>query len=222
MASSNGLAGPHQCLTISGTLCRNTDWIFLGANRTGHPNLAKFAHAEGSGSDGHWPLAGIISTTGAIETISNPPNVTLNQLESNDHLFLFPERQGVTLSQNLAVGITQAGSITFDRPVLGITVGLIGYQKVNGPGNTLDLSDGPLGLPGTVYGFNPVDLTPGVVGSDTLTLSPDRRTVSMRLSTGEDSDNMRIVTAASVPEPATVMLVPVLAVALVRRREVHL
>jgi hypothetical protein len=95
-----------------------------------------------------------------------------------------------------------SGSITFDRPILGIAVFDL----------RLDQSDPALGLPTTLYPTGvarELDIVSGGVvghiGNDSITLSGDRRTVIFNIGNTGGLDQARIVTAA-VPEPSTLAL----------------
>lgn len=202
---------------------------------------------------------GIIGTTGAVQVISPPSNVTIGKLESNTAVNTFVERQGFSLPTSVAVDITNpgtsptgsdpsfspatigtgtlvnsyymhfdavgepsmpielSGSITFSEPILGLIVGVKEGQAVGFVGNTLDLSNPVLGVPGTSYGFEAVDIATAGVGADSVTFSADRKTVDFDWFTGPSADNMRIVTQAT-PEPGTLSLIGLGALGLMMRR----
>jgi hypothetical protein len=88
------------------------------------------------------------------------------------------------------------GQLTFDRPI----VGLIGSTA------KLDMTDGVLGHPRGEYPktqrgiepTRPADLPDS--GRDVVTLSQDRRTLSLDLSAGSAVDQIRVVVQASRPE----------------------
>ncbi len=89
-----------------------------------------------------------------------------------------------------------AGSVTFDQPILGVMV----------RGASLNASDSVLGLAGTSYdsrGSRGLE----VIFQDAMTLSADMRTLTVDAfrSTG-GLDEVRIITAAVVPEPTTLLL----------------
>ncbi len=94
--------------------------------------------------------------------------------------------------------MTRAGSITFDTDILGVIVGVFNGVNVASPNNTLGLSNGILGIPRISYDVSISELYPG--GGDQITLSSDRRSLSLLLISGPGSDNVRIITQA-VPEP---------------------
>ncbi len=99
-----------------------------------------------------------------------------------------------TPSQPLAL----SGSVTFSLPVLGIEVLT----------TSLNSTDTVLGIPGAFYPIGEVnrglELSVGLVGIETfdgITLSLDRKTVSVILSTQLSLDQVRVITA--VPEPSS-------------------
>jgi len=102
-----------------------------------------------------------------------------------------------------------AGSITFSTPILGLLVTA---------GSLLD-SNGLLGVPTTVYpsggtGFG-FDFGSGQL--DSVTISADRLTLTFATETFTAADDLRIITAADVPEPATLGLTALGLGAMVRR-----
>ena len=100
-----------------------------------------------------------------------------------------------------------AGTLVFDREILGIIVGTLnGVNTVNGgiDGDTHDVSNQILGKPGIVYGREPLEVR---FGDDPFTLSSDRRRIDFSFAFGTVGDNMRIITqATSVPEPSSTLL----------------
>ncbi len=85
------------------------------------------------------------------------------------------------------------GSVTFDRPILGV-IGRL---------SDLVASDAELGAPGTSYSTL---ATSGIWDSqDSVTLSSDLRTLSFDLTMGGKVDDLRVVTQA-VPEPSSLAL----------------
>jgi hypothetical protein len=92
------------------------------------------------------------------------------------------------------------GSITFSVDVLGI--------EVQQP--SLNATDTYPGLPTTIYATT--DLARGLelnggAGADIITLSADRRTISLDLHNVSRSDDIRVITASTVPEPSTFIMV---------------
>lgn len=80
--------------------------------------------------------------------------------------------------------IARTGSVTFDEEVLGVIV----------LASSLIASDATLGAPGTFYSANGLrGLETGPPG-DSVTLSPDRRTVLVTLNIAPTFDEVRIIT----------------------------
>ena len=130
------------------------------------------------------------TTTGGVLTLS-PGTISAGTVVSS--YFLHFDDVG---SSQTPVNAT--GSLTFNTNVLGVAV-------LSG---TLNATDAMPGLPTTIYasgdssrGFEP----PGIPGADILTLSSDRRTVTVNLQNVDKSDDVRIITAA-VPEPSSLVL----------------
>jgi hypothetical protein len=178
-------------------------------------------------------FAAIISTTGQVSIISPPPSVVVNTgLLSNTTEFLFQETANFVLPSAVEVNATlpgtynsnasltpgsipsgtdvdsyylhsnsvdatnqsYSGSITFSTPVLGLIV--LDAQFAS--------SNGILGAPGTAYSSSGQGYELG--SPDVISLSADRLTVTFSNSLSTASDDVRIITASPVPEPATVIL----------------
>jgi hypothetical protein len=98
------------------------------------------------------------------------------------------------------------GSITFDKDILGIIVTNLGTECGASPITDCHLSNSDfLGAIGTTY--------PGNIGNrvlednDMVTLSADRRTLNLSLSTYQTGiDQLRIIVDPTVPEPASFWL----------------
>ncbi len=179
--------------------------------------------------------AAIINTFGAAVVVSPPADVRLDQTTSDTEALVFAEQQNFLLANPLNVNhslpgssvghaqhsplqipagtavdsyyvhfdpvgvasgdINTVGSVSFDQDILGVIYGRY----------TMLSNSDFLGAPGTLYptGFDERALT----GEDTITLSPDQRTVVFDLVTRPSSDALRIVTMSSgspaVPEPST-------------------
>jgi hypothetical protein len=93
---------------------------------------------------------------------------------------------------------TYSGTITFDTPVLGIAV----LEP------RLDQTNLLLGFPGTLYSTTLQGLELGPPLQDSVSLSADRRTITILNVANTAADDIRIIAAAAaVPEPATLALV---------------
>lgn len=154
------------------------------------------------------------TTAPAATTLGTTPGV----LPAGTHVdSYFIHLQSLTGTPEVPVLLS--GSITFDREVLGIAIFNI----------QLNQSDTILGLPGTLYptgGERELDISiggiVGVGGNDNITLSEDRRTVTLNFGNIGGGDQLRIVTA-SVPEPSTwaLMVAAVMTVCFLRRRSIR-
>ena len=174
----------------------------------------------------------IISTTGAVTPVAPPPSVALGARESNTQLIVFSERTGFALPGNVSVNLsapgtansangfnpspatlpagtladifffhsdpvgngpaTYVGTATFSTPILGVIT----------TAALLSATDASLGNPGTTY---PTGLAGrGPEGTDTVTLSADRRTLSLNFTTSTAVNEVRVLTA--VPEPSSLVL----------------
>lgn len=173
--------------------------------------------------------AGVLSTSGNAEVVVPPSSLKAGDWESDTRISVFREQEGLLLDQDLAIDMSvpgivnssiaspgvipkgtvvgsyylhydkvgrstsfrgSGGAVTFDQDV----VGLILFTA------NLDISDMDLGLPGAIYPT--LELARGIIqeqGTDSVTLSPDRRTVSVDFQTAQWVDSIRVIT---VPEPA--------------------
>jgi hypothetical protein len=178
--------------------------------------------------------ADIIGTTGAIDIISPPPSVKPGHLTSNTDIFTFQEQSRLSLPTSVAVDITSAGtyesvasltpgtiaagtlvqsyflhtdtasgsqmydgSVTFSTPILGVMV----------LSATLSNSDSTLGASGTTYPTG--DSERGLelsADQDHVTLSSDLSTLTVHFFTHGNVDEVRILTAAPVPEPSSLLV----------------
>jgi hypothetical protein len=170
--------------------------------------------------------AAIVSTSGAASQIPAPPSVELGALESNTTIFAFDEQQGVALAADVNVDISAPGvydeladltpsviaagtkvsshllhadrvgrkasplfldgSVTFDQEVVGLAI----------LGGTLDASD-VLGAPGTIYPNGKFRKLSPDAQEDSVTLSDDKKTVTVHLQLKRHSDQIRVITADS-------------------------
>lgn len=149
------------------------------------------------------------TTTGLFDAISDltPGSLAAGTLVSSYYLHADPVGSSSTL-------YTYIGSITFDSDILGIDAQ-----------NAQLLSTNFLGASGTTYpgsaAVNGLDFSEG---TDSFTISGDRRTLSFTLVAYAGADALRVITAgtaAAVPEPGALGLVIAAlgALALTRRRQ---
>ena len=179
--------------------------------------------------------ADLMSSTGQVSVIAPPASVVVNSgLESNSLAYFYTEKRDFTLGSTVTVDAHGAGlynsnatlnggtiasgtvvdsyylhadpvgeptatflydgSVTFDTNILGIIV--------------LDpefaASNGQLGHTGTLYSASGQGLELG--GPDTVTLTVTGETLSFHFGTSTAADDIRILTAASVPEPSASIL----------------
>ncbi|HXB71587.1 MAG TPA: PEP-CTERM sorting domain-containing protein [Candidatus Acidoferrales bacterium] len=181
-------------------------------------------------------FGGIVSFTPPVTLIPAPADARFNSvLESNTVAPLFVEMTGRTLTAPLTVDFNTpgtfnsnpvgalpviaagtivdsyylvtdpvgadpnnnrnfAGSITFDVPVLGLIVLDPEFAS----------SNAAVGHTGTQYSTSGVGFELG--GGELVALSADRRTVRFNATSAPAADDIRIITAAEAPEPASIAL----------------
>lgn len=176
-------------------------------------------------------IAGIIATSGGVVVVSPPASVEQQVFESNTEIRIFVEQQELQLNSTLAVDISQPGlydsessltsatlaagiefnayfvhvdpeggaqdprpfdgSVTFDEPIFGLIV----------LDQTLDDTDPILGLAGTAYAtgsqLHGLDFFP----QDAVTISDDRRTLTLNLKAGGMVDQLRVITLSNYVPP---------------------
>jgi hypothetical protein len=176
-----------------------------------------------------------ISVTGAVSPIAAPADARVNSvLESNTVAPFFTEVRDLVLATGLTVDFsapgtynsnpvststiaagaavdsyylvtdpvgadaannrTFVGSITFNTDILGAIVLDPEFAS----------SNGVVGHPGTLYSPAGIGLELGA--PDTFSISADRRTLSFNMTSSTAADNIRVITAASVPEPTSMLL----------------
>src|SRR4029077_4663989 len=168
-----------------------------------------------------------VSSSGAVHPIPAPPSVQLGALESDTQIQFFGERRGVSLSSNVGVDISAAGTYS---SVAGLSPGSISAgtcvdiyylhaDPVGFSSNIVQLEAGGVTFPTDVLGvivldptLTAIDPAVGVLGTsypngvralelgsptDTAILSADRRTVTLHLSNSSASDDVRVITAAN-------------------------
>jgi hypothetical protein len=131
---------------------------------------------------------GIVGNT----TELTPGIIAANQLVDSYLLHADPVSFG-------SPSVTYQGSVTFDRPILGLLV----------QASRLTPTDGVLGSLSTIYtptvnrGFEWPSSAPGV--GDMVQLLPDFRTITFVLKSTSQYDQIRVITA-SVPEPSSLAM----------------
>jgi len=146
------------------------------------------------------------TTTGLFDALADltPGAIAIGTLISSYYLHADPVGSS-------GVAYTYIGSITFDTDILGIAAQ-----------NAQLLSTQFLGAAGTTYpGAGTVNGLDFPDGTDSFTISADRRTLDFRLVAWAGSDTLRVITAGqAVPEPGALGLVfaGLGALALARRR----
>ena len=176
--------------------------------------------------------AQIVETTGAVFGASPPSSVLLGDTESNTAILAFFESRN-TLQSDLVVdanspglynqlsdlptpspainsrttidsyllhfdsigitGVTLEGSVTFGTDILGIII----------DSDALAASDSLLGSQTTAYETTELR-GPELFSNDTVSLSSDRRTITVRWFTNRLVDQIRILTVTSTPEPGNI------------------
>jgi len=148
------------------------------------------------------------TTTGLFDALSDltPGSVAIGTVVSSYYLHADPVGASSTL-------YTYIGSITFDSDILGVAAQ-----------NADLLATNFLGAAGTTYpsaaNVNGLDFSEG---TDSFTISGDRRTLSFKLVAYAGSDALRVITEENaVPEPGALGLAFAAAgaLALTRRRQV--
>lgn len=183
-------------------------------------------------------------TVGDILILNPPPDsVVFNDLEHNTTVFMFQERAGYELPSPVDVDISEPGRYTaglttpstipagtevncwflhFD-PVLATNTTTLGQvitfsEEILGiicEDATLNASDPVLGYPGTVYSTGQV--VRGLENVEDVEFSEDGHSFLIHyLHATYPGEEVRIITA--VPEPATLSLLALGGLALVRRR----
>lgn len=182
--------------------------------------------------------ADIVSTSGAVKTISPPADVRTGKLESDTIVHLFVEQTGVTSSQSISADITQPGTSPDSSGRRNISPGdippgskinsyYIHYDKVGGgdviksAAGSVTFSESILGLIVSKAGLDATNAFPGLPGTmygggqveiktpdAFITLSADLKTVSFNLVVTTASDNIRVITGISANSENNGITVP--------------
>jgi hypothetical protein len=189
-------------------------------------------------------FATAISFTGAATPIAAPPNASLHAVESDVLAPFFTERTGFLLPSNVTVDFTAPG--TYPGPPSGPLPSLIAgtyvdsYFLITDPvganqsptrefKGSITFSTDILGLITMDSEFATSNLLLGHVGTlyslgysqdqgDIITISANRRMLTFDMFSAPAADNIRIITAADVPEPTTVVLTGTGLAAFIARR----
>ena len=191
--------------------------------------------------------AEIVGVTGELAEIEAPPSVVFGQCVSTTEMRVFEEQQDITLTEDLQVTITSAG--TYANPE-DLTPGVIPAGTVirsyflNADPNShmsvyfngsvtfdgdilgimtrqidLDPSDAITGALGTTYPYGQLSrgLELGAAGSDQIIVESDLRTLTVVRAVASIPGD-QIRVITAVPEPTTLGLLALGGAALLRRR----
>lgn len=134
-----------------------------------------------------------ITTPGTYNSIASLTPGTVATGTDVDSYYLHTDPVGQP-----ATPINYVGSVTFDTQILGVIV----------LDSEFNASNGVLGAAGTLYSASEQGLELGPPGgnNDSVVVSADGKTLSFNLGTSTEADDIRIITAAAVPEPSAWIL----------------
>ena len=177
--------------------------------------------------------AGYLSETGMIQVVTPPPSVKVGAFQSDSFIRTFAENQSLTLATSVSVNDTASGtfksnaSLVAGTVLAGTSVDSYFFHSDPASGNkiydgsvtfstailgvillnaTLDATDAQLGHAGTKYPFGNDRGLELSATEDNFTLSADKRTLIFHFSTHSSVDEVRVLTAATVPEPTSVAM----------------
>ncbi len=165
-----------------------------------------------------------------------PPDVTGNNLISDTTVFLFQEKSNFTLLQDVNVDVIDTGSFGGNNPdnspgvvASGIAVDVYYVHSKTSGGidflATLQFDTEVLGIIASAENHSATNSSLGLAGvtydntskfnlpatDDSLTLSPDRKNLSLNIDNGGGVDKVRILVASTsqasvIPEPGSLVL----------------
>ena len=165
------------------------------------------------------------TTTGQLTPVAAPGSLAVGSFENSELFYLIQELSSQSVVTPFSGGLiggmvpagvpldfyiihsdpvqTQAssyiGSVTFDTPILGLYVGSSSLDALD-PGMIT------LGSPISTYPTGVTDRGLETSQADSYILSNGNKTLTLRVSTGPSVDQVRVVVASAVPEPASVVL----------------
>ncbi len=170
------------------------------------------------------PSMAVIAVTSGAKLISPPPSVRHGALVSNDFFHVFQEQADLVLAAAVSVDATEPGTYTpgnldpsqipagtvvnsylvhQDRTNAGLNSAKITFDEdiiaIIGSAATINVTDGALGHPGTLYPTNQSARHTFEGNGDAVVISADRRTVRVDMFVGVTFlDQLRVLTAGSV------------------------
>lgn len=177
--------------------------------------------------------ASLVSVSSSVTVLgAAPANVRVGQLTSLTNSFLFQEKMGATLASPLTVNAAAPGTYNTPAPVVSsLTAGTVFdsfYFHVDAGANvrsytsvlafdsdiiglifgSQELVDSNfLGVPTTLYSTSSVgNQRFELSATEFITVSADRRTLTVTNQVNGGLDDMRILTDVAVPEPGSLAL----------------
>jgi hypothetical protein len=196
--------------------------------------------------------ADLISSAGQVSVIAPPADVRVNLgIQSDTQSFFFTEQRNFILPSAVNVNITSAGTYTSNASLtpgtIAASTAVDSYYLHTDPVTTtnhlyvgsvtfntqilgvivldalFNASNGTLGHTGTLYSASGQGLELGSP-TDAVTVTIVGNTLSFDFATSTAADDIRIITAASVPEPSMLPILLLMCVglcfAVMRRRSV--
>lgn len=199
-------------------------WTLDGLERLHQDENGNIVLTEGDGSILRFRAFDAIDVQGSVTFLPVPPtSVDDSALESNTEIIVFKESQNIPLSTAISVSDLAPSGSSLRNPEAPLPAGqavtshLIHFDPVGTSNNItlsgsvtfsddimatifdpplLNASDAVVGVPGTIYS---TAINRGLDGpSDSISLSPDRRTLNFALQATNGVDQIRVITAGSV------------------------